>query len=228
MPDSFPNLTALAADAGRETSRRTSMGNQMHARGNASNSRLLAGKLEGDEQAEQRGMAFQAQQAALDTALARREQHLRNSAAMAQARLEHEERMKQAHHQREMEQRENGNWYDQQSFQTDEAIRQAEAVAAIQARYGTAATDDSMPRLSDFGSKEINPMRGQALTLEGPEIKVSKADRDKARQLWEQYGENPVQLALEANRMFPGKPRTASLALWQVGYRGPTGAAPLG
>lgn len=226
MADTFPNLRALAADAGRETTRRTKAGNAMYAGARASENRLFGDDLRGQEEAQQRGNSFQAHQAALDEALARREASMRQAAAMAEARMAQQERLKQRTFDREMEARENATWFDQQRFQTDENIRQAIAIAQAQDALGGDQVNSDDPRLSDFGRHEINPMRGQALELNpsGLSFSLTPEQRQRTQELISKHGEDPAKLIEEMRKLYGKRDRTASVALWDLGYRGPAGA----
>lgn len=213
-------LADIASAAGAETSRRMTGQDQMQRAGLDSALRLILGGLKGDEEAGARQQNFESRQQALDHANARREQAMRSAAAMASARLAQQQRAKDRAYAEEQERRENASWFMKQAFQTDENIRQAEAMAALEARLGGAQVDDSLPRLSDFGRHEINPMRGQALDLAGTRFPYHEGDMEATRALIESNQGDTDRLLQALREHYGQRDRTASQALWDLGWRG--------
>lgn len=130
------------------------------------------------------------------------------------------------------------NWFDQQKFETDENIRQAAAIAAIQAQYEQGGAQGQQPHLSDFGESQVDPYRGRALLAEGqrrPSVQYAQSpqftrDIEAVRNLLYQnsaYADPALaqQAALGyfanggAGRKWGGRSdELASIALAQMGY----------
>lgn len=214
------DLAGLARSGARETATRAKGGDRLRTAAISSMWNESQGRRQGELDEQTRQIQFQRAQMLANETLARREAAVREQAAMG--RYQAERRMGQMTDRFEADQkrRETANWFDQQTFQTDEAIRQAKAVAAIEAQYA-GETDDAMdlPPLSAFGTHAIHPLRGAALNAEQPgRFSVSEADRRAASEAIARASAEEIPLEPLLREHFGKRDRTASLALWQLGY----------
>lgn len=235
------NLANVASGAGAETRTRVNAGQGMLAAALASMLQEQQGALAARQEGQGREHLFARAQQALDIALQQRGQNMQDAQSLARQRAEEQQaeiRRSYLTHQAKLD-REAGlgpggepDWFTQQRFQTDENIRQAMALQALQQEAEIGATS---PRLSDFGASAINPYRGQALEdLMSSKPTGSAAWRNpltpdelkKTREAVKKYGSDPWALDAELRKVFKtqaGSSGRASLALWQIGYQGPPG-----
>lgn len=220
------DLSQLAASAGAETDRRNAGAKGALEASLASMLNEQGGMLAAQGEAQSRANTFARTQAMLAESMQRRAQGIQEQTARERAQAEADARGSQP------------NWYEQQRFQTDENIRQAKILYAME-RSGAkadreAAAADDMPSLSDFGSDAINPYKGQAweadLKRKGIDTEhiITPEQRDEVRALIAQYGADPALLTDEMqkykNTFSTGSSadEIASYALWRLGYA-PTG-----
>lgn len=115
-----------------------------------------------------------------------------------------------------------------------DALAEYEGRALIDQKYGIGdfapakleAADEGY-KLSDFGSHAVNPYRGQALTSEDPatvaKIKSDprwQTDLAKTREIINKFAGDPAKVVAEIQKYFGKRDRSASLALWELGYTG--------
>lgn len=227
------DLGALAAQGTAESSARARGSEAQMASYLASMLAEQRGLLGSQEEAQERDLVFQAAQAALEQALARREADLQEAAARArmafeqqQGNLDRQSRASIAAADRAASSAAEDDWYARQRFQTDENIRQAMILAAMEEEM-------AKPRLSDFGSNEINAYRGEALANEGYKPSTGKrsllnpniwgmvrpaADKAVTAKAAEQYGNDPAVLAAALRRYAPTRSKDMSYALYDLGY----------
>lgn len=226
------DLAALAQGGVTESTLRAQGSEQQMASYLASMLAEQRGLLGSQEEAQERDLVFQAAQQALEHALARREADLQEAAARArmafeaqQAHLDRKTRASIAAADRAASGSAADDWYARQIFQTDENIRQAMALAALEEEM-------SKPRLSDFGNQEINAYRGEALANSGYKPggggkglfgRVAAAtrpliDRAAVQYAVEKYGNDPSVLSAALRRYAPGRSKELSYALYDLGY----------
>jgi hypothetical protein len=213
------NLSALANQAHGETRTRQKGGASHLAASLASLLQEQGGYLKAGEESQGRGHRFQQAQQALDHQLARREQAMREARAYASMRSSRVNARKQAEYKRLMEEGEEATWMKQQRFQTDENIRQATAIAELEARLNPEEEESDLPSLRDFGGSSISPLRGAALNEQKPGfINLTQRERDKTAELINKFGEDPALIQEEMRDFFGNRTRAASYALWDAGY----------
>lgn len=225
------DLGALAQQGTAESSARARGSEAQMASYLASMLQEQRGLLGSQEQAQERDLVFQAAQAALEQALARREADLQEAAARArmafeqqQGNLDRQSRASIAAADRAASSAAEDDWYARQRFQTDENIRQAMALAALEEEMGK-------PRLSDFGPDEINAYRGEALAREGYKPSAGKGffgrvvgaartvmDKAYISKAVEAYGNDPNVLSAALRRYAPNRDEDLSYALYNLGY----------
>lgn len=216
------NLAALASSAQAETGQRIAGQQDMLAATLQSMLQEQGGMHAGQQAQQGREQSFERAQAMLGEALALREQKMRE--AEQAARINFEASQGQLDRDFEMQQSAGQpDWYAQQRFQTDENIRQAKALAALQSQAEEA---QAAPRLSDFGNSTINPYRGQALMGskwgKKNRVKVGQKTREAAQDAIGNYGDDPAALMSELRKAYKDHgnraDEIASIALWQLGY----------
>lgn len=216
------SLSALASTGHGETKRRTAGGLAQQKAGIATAARESAGLRTAGHEAQEREHRAARAQAAAQAALARREQAMRESAAIAAINAEAFENAAQRKHKKDLEGLANATWFDQQRFQTDENIRQQVEVARQLAQYET--EDDGLPSLDTFGPNVMSPLRGAALNKEQPgQFDVSDADLQETAKILSEVT-TPQELDQRLREYYTQKDgtgyrsRTASMALWELGY----------
>lgn len=221
------DLSQIASSAQAESGRRNAGAKGALEASLATMLNEQQGMIAGQGEAQSRANAFERTQAILAETMARRAQTLQEEGARARAAFEAENAPGSE------------NWYAQQRFQTDENIRQAKALGAMDRQYQKtdrkqAARDadrEAQPRLSDFGRDAINPYRGQA--LEGTrskatgaagwlglerEVGPSQEELAATSDLIREYGADPNALMAALREQYGTDDEAASVALWRLGY----------
>lgn len=244
------DLTALAQQAGAETQTRVNTGQDLLAAALQSVLNDQQGALTAGTQQQDRSQVFDHAQAILAEALSRREETMREAQALAQQRMdeiqaqagrESTSRISAADRAAAAQQQSLRNaasssgsgydpYYDHARFATDENIRQAIALQALEPKK---PVNDGRPHLSDFlNPSTINPYRGLALLdyakahpqNDGNKWRtpISQKEMDKTRGLVKKYGvSDPAKLIEEMRKVFGehrGSSGRASIALWNAGY----------
>jgi hypothetical protein len=212
------NLADLARSGSHETGMRLKGAEGLHTAALSSMFNESQGRRKGELDEQTREQQFRRAQMLADETLARREAAVREQAAMGRYRSERQQQQMVQRFDDIERRRETANWFDQQTFQTDEAIRQAEAIAAIQAQY-EGQEGSGIPALRSFGTHAIHPLRGAALNAEQPgRFEVSDKDRQAAAAAIARATAEQIPLEPLLREHFGKRDRTASLALWQLGY----------
>lgn len=212
------NLRSLAQSAGGETSKRMAGGTRAYGAAAQSGVTERKGFFLSGEEAQGRQHAHENRQQAADAALARRQQSLREGTGAAQRRYSALSAARSRRIQEMQEKEENADWFDKQRFTTDENIRQAQAMAAWE-RDNMPEEESGIPRLSDFGPRSIDPLRGAALNEQQPGfISLSDDDRTNTANILKDYSDDPAGLIQAMRDKFGKRARTASYALWDAGY----------
>lgn len=223
------DLAALAQQATGETQQRVNGGASHLAASLASMLQEQQGGFAARGEAQGRDEIFARAQAMLAESLAQREQNMQLAEQSARAQAS------------------GGggggdgqpNWYEQQMFATNENIRQAKALRAMDLQDKAAADKQAatagMPRLSDFSGKTIAPDKGYALANAkagsvskgkwGNRLAAGKylsgKDVSATKDLVSQYATEPIALD-RALRDYFGSGQLganrASYALYDIGY----------
>ena len=233
------DLNALAQAGLAESTRRADLGSSMLGAGLQSGLNEDQGALDAGMEKQIREQAFARAQALLAEQLSRREQAMREAEAMARMRFEEE----QGNLQRGFLAREGGrerhndtmiatmrraaelsngepNWYEQQRFQTNENIRQAKAIAAMEAAQRQQDREyeaqESEPRESDFGDAAVNPYRGKAIIDSKPGLKMTAAERKRYSAMLKNASYDPATFARMLREDPKHGPRGDSVVLWEL------------
>jgi hypothetical protein len=209
------NLSSIAAGAHGETRRRVRGSNAAMNSAMATELAERQGYFKSNEEEQGRTHSAQATQQALDIALARREQAMREARAHAAARYSQQQRARDDQLRAAQEAREKSDWFDQQRFQTDENIRQQQAIMEMQARLQP--QDDGTPKLSDFGGRAISAQRGALLAEQAPDrFKPTDNEVGFIEDAYAEFGDNPLAMEAFLREKFGNRTRTASRALYET------------
>jgi hypothetical protein len=223
------DLAALAQQATGETQQRVAGGQSHLAASLASMLQELQGGFAAKGEAQGRDQVFERAQAMLQERMAQREQNmsLAEQAARAQASSSGGGGSGQP------------NWYEQQMFATNENIRQAKALRAMDLQDKAAADKQadiaSTPSLAQFVGKTIAPDKGYALAnsktpvskgkwgdrLAAGKNYISDKDRAATNELVSLYARDPVALDRSLRDYFGAGQlgaNRASYALYDIGY----------
>lgn len=230
------DLAALAQQATGETQQRVNGGASHLAASLASMLQEQQGGFAARGEAQGRDEIFARAQAMLAESLAQREQNMQLAEQSARAQASGSGGSGGGSGQ--------PNWYEQQMFATNENIRQAKALRAMDLQDKAAADKQAAAasrfKLADFGERTISPLRGQAFDYDPVSVvvagkgragstKVSKvkpptitpAERTATLDLMRQYGASPQALDVGLRDYFGDNlygTQKASRALYEIGY----------
>lgn len=216
------NLPALASAGRADTQKRIAGKSSLTKAGLADMLRQNDAGRSATLESQGREQTFARGQSAADDRLARRRQDMQEymqRVGQQYARLEAE---RDRDHQKSMQGMENASWYDKQRFQTDENIRQAKALASLDAE-----AEDPGYLPEDFGASTISPVLGEAIARNDPGARkafeanvwgASDGVRSRVTKAIQDSAGDPVALEALLREAFGKNTRTASMALFDLGY----------